>query len=111
MEKIAYNKLVRDRIPEIMTEKGKQFEIQTLSSNTDFEALLLQKVTEEAAEIRSAQSRDDLLKELADLAEVVKALCELKRIPFWEVEKLQAERRRERGGFEKRVLLLWGEKD
>jgi predicted house-cleaning noncanonical NTP pyrophosphatase (MazG superfamily) len=111
MEKISYNKLIRDRIPEIMAVKGKGFEVQSLSSDVDFEASLFQKLSEEAAEVCSAQGRDELMKELADLAEVVKTLCELKRIPFWEVEKLQAERRRERGGFEKRLLLLWGEKD
>lgn len=110
MEKHVYNKLVRDRIPEIMTAKGKQFEITALAEDSDFENALLQKVVEEAAEVRSAQGRDELVKELADLAEVVRALCELKGVAPGEIEVLRARRHEERGGFEKRLLLLWGEK-
>ncbi|MEK7183567.1 MAG: nucleoside triphosphate pyrophosphohydrolase [Patescibacteria group bacterium] len=110
MEKIAYNKLVRDRISEIMEGLGKQYEIQTLSE-ADFAVALLRKVGEEAAEVQTAQGRDELVKELADLAEVIKTLCEIRFIDPAEIESVRVKRRQERGGFGKRLLLVWGEKD
>lgn len=111
MEKITYNKLVRDRIPEIMTERGRAFEIQTLATDADFSAALLQKIGEEASEVQATTSRDELIKELADLAEVVKALCALKGIETVELEQVRVHRAHDRGSFSKRLLLVWGEKD
>lgn len=111
MEKISYNKLVRDRIPEIMEGKGKQFKTRTLSNNEEFEESLFAKLLEEAAEVGAAQGRDEIVKELADLAEVVKTISELKNIDSADIEAARVRRREERGGFEKRLLLVWGEKD
>jgi len=48
---------------------------------------------------------------LADLAEIVKTFCELKAINLGEIESVRVKRRQERRGFEKRLLLVWGEND
>lgn len=106
-----YNKLVRDRIPEIMEARGKQYEIETLMTDADFEHALRQKLLEEADEAQMALNRDELVKELADLQEVIDVLADLNQIARADIETLQAQRRAERGGFVKRLRLVWGEKD
>jgi predicted house-cleaning noncanonical NTP pyrophosphatase (MazG superfamily) len=107
MPRITYNKLIRDRIPEIIADSGKTCEIEILSPG-EFEHHLLEKLIEEA---REAQQADGLkLKtELADLLEVVDALLEFKGISRQSVRAEQRLRRKERGGFEKRLKLLWTE--
>ncbi len=108
---VTYNKLVRDRIPDIMTEKSKAFEVRKLRDNRELERALLKKLHEEATEVTSAHSRAELVKELADLSEVVIALQSLKGISSFEVEMTRQQRQAERGGFENKVFLIWGESD
>ncbi len=111
MQKITYNKLVRDGIPAHLDELGKAYEVRAMSSDDEFAAALLKKVGEEAAEVQDAKDRDELVKELADLAEVIRALCELKGITEEEVEKIRQERVEKRGAFAKRLFMTWGEAD
>ena len=59
-----YNKLIRDRIPEMITRSGKTFSVATLSP-AEFARALAEKLVEEAKEACSAD-RDQLLDELAD---------------------------------------------
>ena len=99
-----YDKLIRDRIPEIMDEAGVDYEIETLDE-ADFERALRTKLLEEASEAAEAMVRADLVKELADLQEVAATLMALVGIETDEVERIRAQRRRDRGAFERRLLL------
>ena len=67
-----YNKLVRDRIPEIIHASGMNYEIDTLTDHA-YKQALRDKLIEEATEAAQAKG-DDLIKELADLYEVIDAL-------------------------------------
>jgi len=107
MSKTYYNKLVRDRIPEIIQNKGSQFEIQEMS-NEEYLTALKEKLLEEAKEVFEAES-DDLVTELADLYEVIDALMDIYDIDRNLVLKQQNMRKIERGGFIKRIKLLWVE--
>jgi predicted house-cleaning noncanonical NTP pyrophosphatase (MazG superfamily) len=101
----AYHKLVRDRIPDIIQAAGKTCAVETLSQD-DFEAALRAKLVEESTEA-SAASADQLVTELADIYEVIDALMALHQIPPEVVLAEQARRREARGGFAKRLQLLW----
>ena len=68
MEKV-YNKLVRDRIPEIIKKDGETLFVRKLSQK-EFKAEVLKKVLEEAQELSEAKNREELLKECADLQEI-----------------------------------------
>jgi predicted house-cleaning noncanonical NTP pyrophosphatase (MazG superfamily) len=107
MSRIVYNKLVRDRIPEIIAQNGKTYGAESMSPE-EFERGLLEKLIEEA---REAQQADDtqLKTELADLQEVIDALLVLKGISRQVLRAEQRSRRRERGGFKKHLKLLWTE--
>ena len=104
MKKI-YDKLIRDRIPEIIRANGKDCKIEVMGEIAYREALL-KKLVEEAEE--AAKSNEmDLTSELADLYEVMDAICEAWNIEQEDVEAIQAQRREQRGRFERRLKLLW----
>ena len=102
-----YNKLVRDRIPEIVREKGCDCEIAILTEEA-YRRALMEKLIEEAREAAEA-APDDLVTELADLLEVFDAILTSHRIGREMVSAEQEKRRKERGGFDERIKLLWVE--
>ena len=67
-----YNKLVRDRIPEIIAADGRQFATEIMNED-EYRRALLAKLVEEAQEVASAEV-DEIAKEIADLCEVIDAL-------------------------------------
>ncbi len=69
---IQYNKLVRDRIPEIIEASGKRCVCSTLSDE-EYLAKLDEKLNEELAEYQESKS----MEELADLLEVIRAVASL----------------------------------
>lgn len=97
-----YEKLVRDRIPEILDKKGVPYE-QRIADDAEYRAELIKKLVEEAAEFSEAGA----IEELADVLEVIKALRDLPE--YADVEAVQKQKAEERGGFFKR-LILKGEK-
>lgn len=98
----TYNKLVRDKIPEILDAKGIPYE-ERVASDTEYKEELVKKLGEEVEEFLEETTAE----ELADVAEVLEAL---KTLPEYEdVERVRLEKREARGGFEKR-LILKGEK-
>jgi predicted house-cleaning noncanonical NTP pyrophosphatase (MazG superfamily) len=109
MQKITYNKLVRDRIPEIMAAKGLAFETRVLDGQ-EFKQALLLKLIEEAGEAQAAETQDDLVGELADLAEVVLAISTAHGITAAEIEQARRDKLEKRGAFAKSLMLVWGEK-
>ncbi|NMG59389.1 nucleotide pyrophosphohydrolase [Geitlerinema sp. P-1104] len=97
-------KLVRDRIPEIIENSGKQYQIEYLNQD-DYRQTLRDKLIEEAQE--AAQADDDhLLSELADLREVIDALLTSYQISPESLNQRQQQRYQERGGFEQQIRLL-----
>jgi predicted house-cleaning noncanonical NTP pyrophosphatase (MazG superfamily) len=99
-----YNKLVRDRIPEIIRESGIECEIVILS-DAEYCQALRQKLIEEATEVAEADE-DELVAELADLYEVIDALMLSYGISGDEVLDAQVKRRETRGGFTRKIMLL-----
>lgn len=107
MSRIEYNKLIRDRIPDIIEAEGKCYRVETMTE-IEYRQALLAKLSEEAQEA-SAASAEQLVTELADLYEVIDAVMAAYGIEPSTVLNVQAERRNKRGGFGKRLKLLWVE--
>lgn len=95
-----YNKLVRDRIPEIINAAGKTCTTEILSDG-DFRRMLDAKLDEELAEYH----RDQNIEELADLLEVLCAVTVARGYTLDELERVRSEKAKKRGGFEKKILL------
>ena len=100
MKTIQYNKLVRDRIPEIIAESGKSCTVSVLSDE-EYLSLLDSKLNEELAEYQESKS----LEELADLLEVIRAVAAARGASIDAVEEIRAAKAEKRGGFEKKLLL------
>lgn len=98
--KKPYNKLVRDKIPNIIEQAGKQCVVETLDNNDYFDRLN-KKLAEELEEY----NQDFSLEELADLLEVVYAILDYKKVSRDEFEKIRQAKLAERGGFTQRLLL------
>ena len=101
------NKLVRDRIPELIQKSGSQYDITTLSE-TEYRQALKDKLLEEAQEVAQS-SPDELVQELADLLEVIAALMEAHGIEDEHILLERDHKRAEKGGFEHKIKLLWTE--
>lgn len=99
---MKYNKLVRDKIPEILDKKGVPYEMR-VAGNEEYKEELIKKLEEEIGEFKEAGS----VEELADILEVVDAL---KNLPeYASVIEVQKVKREEKGAFEKRLIVA-GEK-
>ncbi len=109
MDKQIYNKLIRDRIPEIITRAGRQWETVVMAP-AEFELTLREKLVEEAAEAKESDAAH-LVAELADIQEVMLALMQLHGLTFEAVEREREKRRQERGGFDQRLQLIWAERE
>lgn len=105
VEKYYHQKLVRDKIPDVIKATGDEGEFRILDDE-EYEKELKKKLIEEAKEVSEA-SNDKLMRELADVLELTKSIAEHYKIPFEEVEKLQKEKRESRGGFVKKLFLIW----
>ena len=95
-----YEKLVRDKIPDLIAGNGDKPCCSVLDAD-EYEKALRWKLCEEAAEYQ--KSGDPT--ELADLIEVVEAICANRGLTWadltaWKVEKLE-----QRGGFRERIFL------
>jgi predicted house-cleaning noncanonical NTP pyrophosphatase (MazG superfamily) len=100
-----HNKLVRDRIPDIIRAQGQQC-ATTILDDEQYRRALHAKLIEEATELAQAP-REELLTELADVREVLDALIFYYRISEPALAGEQKKRRDERGGFLKRINLVW----
>lgn len=100
-----HNKLIRDRIPEIIRQAGREYEVQIISQS-EYHQALLDKLIEEAQEAAQANS-DNLLEELADIYEVIDAILINLNIDKDLVLAKQKQKRQEKGGFTKKLRLSW----
>lgn len=97
----TYNKLVRDRIPEIIESSGKTCLTATLSDEA-YIHMLDQKLNEELAEYQESKS----MEELADLIEVIAATAKVRGCSWEQLMRIRNEKHSKRGGFEKKILLM-----
>jgi len=104
MEKV-YNKLVRDRIPEIIKADGCKLIVRKLSEKR-FKEETLKKVVKEANELLNSKNREELIKECADLQEILMAVMETNKITCAELNKVRNKRKKDRGAFTKRIFLV-----
>ena len=102
---IKYNKVIRDKIPEIIADSGKKYNLKQLDDEP-FLAELEKKLIEEVNEY--AESKD--VEELADLVEVIYRISELKGVNSDELDKIRKDKAEKRGKFASNLFLIDAEK-
>ena len=92
-------KLVRDKIPEIIEADGKT-PVTRILEQDEYLSELDRKLDEEVAEYQSDQS----LEEMADVLEVLFAICEGRGYSIEDLMATKQKKQEERGGFQKRIF-------
>jgi predicted house-cleaning noncanonical NTP pyrophosphatase (MazG superfamily) len=105
-----YKKLIRDRIPEIMEEKGVKYGVRVLGDE-EYKKELLKKIIEEAQEVLEVNGdKKELTKEIGDVLEIVDYLVSVFELDRKDIEKVRKGRKKSRGGFDKKLFLEYTEK-
>lgn len=101
MKTIVYNKLIRDKIPEIIEKAGKKAIIEK-ADGQELLKLLNDKLIEELNEYEESGN----VEELADLVEVIYGILDYKGISIEEFEEMRLEKNKHRGSFKEGLVLL-----
>ncbi len=97
---MKYNKLVRDKIPKIIKSKG-IIPITHVASDEEYQQKLRAKFQEEVDEFLEDSNEE----ELADILEVIYALCDLYNFDKNKLEQLRKDKVEKRGGFKDKIIL------
>ena len=97
---MKYNKLVRDKIPEIIKSKGST-PTTHIASDEEYCQKLKEKLLEEAKEFIESDKEE----ELADILEVLYAIFDYKKIDRINLETLRIEKANKRGAFKNKIIL------
>lgn len=103
-EEIEFNKLVRDKIPDQIQDRGEIVEVIRLGGEALVESLK-RKVVEEAFEVLDSTSTKQLTDEIADLHEVISALMALLGISDDAIAQSRKNKKTNRGGFLDGLML------
>ena len=97
---MKYNKLVRDKIPEILEKKGVKYKIH-IAGKKEYWEKLKEKLSEEIKEF----SKSETIEEFADILEVLDAIRDYKKFNRKKLGSVRKKKAKERGGFKKRIIL------
>ena len=97
---MKYNKLVRDKIPEIIKQKG-TMPVTHIASESEYWQKLKEKLQEEVSEFLESES----IEEIADILEVLEAIYEVKKFSQNEIQKVKEEKVHTRGSFKNKIIL------
>ncbi|UOK59054.1 nucleoside triphosphate pyrophosphohydrolase [Metabacillus hrfriensis] len=101
----TYNKLVRDRIPEVIKRTGKSFNT-TILTQEEYIKELKKKSYEELEEYMESKNDEEALEELADVLEILHAFAAVHGSSINEVEEIRKKKAEKRGGFQERIFLV-----
>lgn len=97
-----YNKLVRDKIPEIIAGDNGKTCVTRIMEDDEYLKALNTKMQEELKEY--LESGD--VEELADLEEVLRAILDVRKVSYEEFEKIRKAKVNKRGAFKKKIFLV-----
>jgi predicted house-cleaning noncanonical NTP pyrophosphatase (MazG superfamily) len=97
---MKYDKLVRDKIPDIIKSKGEEVKFR-IAAEAEYWNKLKEKLDEEVKEFIESES----IEEIADILEVIDAINSFKNFNTEELQKIKKEKFNKRGGFNKRIIL------
>ncbi len=95
-----YNKLVRDKIPNIIEDDNRKAVTRILNSE-EYKKELNKKLQEEVNEY----FRDDNVEELADIVEVIYGILDEKQVSIAEFESIRKKKVEKRGAFKNKIFL------
>lgn len=106
MEKIYYNKLCRDKIPEIIQAKGFDCQVR-VTDHDEYKREIIRKVYEEASGVTNNAGREHMVAEIADLIITLEAVKKEFSIDDAEIAAAVQKSTEEKGVYDKRLYLSW----
>ena len=98
----VYNKLVRDKIPDIIKEKDNRDCVTEVLNDEKYLEELNKKLQEELKEYLESGE----VEELADIEEVLRAILKTKKVSYENFEKVRKDKVEKRGAFDKKIFLI-----
>ncbi len=95
-----YNQLIRDKTTQVIKNNG-MVATTHIADDSEMSLMLQKKLKEEVSEFLIDESKE----ELADIMEVIHAICENKWFSFEEVEKTRIKKKEEKWGFDGKIIL------
>lgn len=100
-----YNKLIRDRILEIIEGAGEKPYHRTLLKS-EFQREIKKKILEEASELLKAKTKEEIVNEIVDIQELINVLAAELKVKTLDIRRAQNKKSQARGGFKKRLFLI-----
>ncbi len=101
---IKHNKLVRDNIPQIIKDNGKECKTRMLGDQ-EFELELRKKLIEESTELYEASGKEQIIYELADIYEIVEYILIANNIDKRQIDNMRIKKNVSNGSFEDKIFL------
>ncbi len=97
---MRYNKLVRDKIPEIIKEKGK-IPLTHIADDEEYWGKLKEKLSEEVGEFLEDPNEE----EFSDILEVLEAIREHQNFSEEQIAEIRKIKAEKRGTFKRKIIL------
>lgn len=107
INRIYYNKLVRDNIPAKIEAKHQQCEIRKITDVQELQQELFKKIKEEAASLSMSRTKEDFLEEYSDLMVVLETLIRQLEISKEELIAVRKDNLIKKGGYKHGYFLIW----
>lgn len=107
INRVYYNKLVRDNIPAKIEAKHEKCEVRKLVDVEELQQELFKKIKEEAAALSMSRSKEQFLEEYSDLMVVLETLIRQLEISKEELIAARKENLMRKGGFKHGYYLHW----
>src|SRR3989338_9986662 len=104
MKTFQFNKLVRDKIPDAIKNRG-GIVIARKLTRKEYIWELVKKLTEESTELNSSLSSQQAAEELVDIAEVVAALQKVFKVSDTKLRSIRQNKNLKNGAFDKRLFI------
>jgi predicted house-cleaning noncanonical NTP pyrophosphatase (MazG superfamily) len=109
INRVYYNKLVRDNIPAKIEAKRQKCEIRKITDVQELQQELFKKIREEAASLSMSRTREEFLEEYSDLMAVLETLVRQLEIPKEELIQARRDNLLKKGGYKHGYYLHWSD--
>ena len=107
INRVYYNKLVRDNVPAKIEAKHEEFEIRNIVDVQELQQELFKKIKEEAASLSMCRSKEAFLEEYSDLMVVLETLIRQLEIPKEELIAARKDNLIKKGAYKRGCFLRW----
>lgn len=107
INRIYYNKLIRDNIPDMIRAKHQECGVRKITDVQEFQQELFKKIKEEATSLSMTRTKEEFLEEYADLMMVLDTILVQLEVTPEDVQTAREENRFRKGAYKHQHYLLW----